>query len=143
MQYLFDRSFASAVVNSALACNIFEIPFVARRAVISFIAGQPLGYYSSWPLFALSHHLLVWWCADQVHPGMKFDSYAVLGDDVVIADSSVAKVYERALEQFGVMISYQKSLISNTGCAEFAKQFRVHALRKEIRTKGILLMTFS
>jgi hypothetical protein len=63
---------------------------------------------------------------------MKFDSYAVLGDDVVIADSSVAKVYERALEQFGVMISYQKSLISNTGCAEFAKQFRVHALRKDL-----------
>jgi hypothetical protein len=54
MQYLFDRSFASAVVNSALACNIFEIPFVARRAVISFIAGQPLGYYSSWPLFFFS-----------------------------------------------------------------------------------------
>jgi hypothetical protein len=79
-----------------------------------------------------SHSLTTCWCADQVHPGMKFDSYAVLGDDVVIADSSVAKVYERALEQFGVMISYQKSLISNTGCAEFAKQFRVHALRKDL-----------
>ncbi|WJZ97197.1 hypothetical protein VitviT2T_015821 [Vitis vinifera] len=55
MCYLFDRSFASSVVNSALAWNIFEIPFVKRKfSHISFVAGQPLGYYASWPLFALS-----------------------------------------------------------------------------------------
>ncbi|KAL0295858.1 UNVERIFIED_CONTAM: putative mitochondrial protein [Sesamum calycinum] len=56
-QNLFDRSFASAVVNSALACNIFEVPFSRRRqSSVSFVTGQPLGYYASWPLFALSHH---------------------------------------------------------------------------------------
>ncbi|KAK9081130.1 hypothetical protein Scep_030985 [Stephania cephalantha] len=55
MCYLFDRPFASSVVNSALAWNIFEIPFVKRKFYhISFVAGQPLGYYASWPLFALS-----------------------------------------------------------------------------------------
>ncbi|CBI19992.3 unnamed protein product, partial [Vitis vinifera] len=55
MCYLFDRSFASSVVNSVLAWNIFEIPFVKRKfSHISFMAGQPLGYYTSWPLFALS-----------------------------------------------------------------------------------------
>jgi len=32
----------------------------------------------------------------------------------------------------GVRISYQKSLISNTGSAEFAKRFRVNDLRKDI-----------
>ncbi|KAG6467717.1 hypothetical protein ZIOFF_074355 (mitochondrion) [Zingiber officinale] len=52
MCYLFDRSFASSVVNSALAWNIFEIPFVKRKfSHISFVAGQPLGYYASLPLF--------------------------------------------------------------------------------------------
>lgn len=64
MQSLFDRSFASSVVNSTLACNIFDVPFVKKRpSTFSFVAGQPLGDYSSWPLFALSHHLLVWICA--------------------------------------------------------------------------------
>lgn len=57
-QLLFDRSFASAVVNSTLATNL--VPFVKRKwSQVSFVAGQPLGYYASWPQFALSHHLLV------------------------------------------------------------------------------------
>lgn len=66
---------------------------------VSFVAGQPLGYLSSWPLFALSHHILVWFCADQVYPGKRFKRYAVLGDDVVIADKDVALVYEKALSE--------------------------------------------
>lgn len=111
MTYFFDRSFASAAVNSALACNIFKVPFVKRHSSVSFVAGQPLGYYASWPLFALSHHILVWWCAEQVHPGLTFDRYAVLGDDVVIADEAVAWVYEQELKNLGVSISYSKSLI--------------------------------
>lgn len=48
MQNLFDRSFASAVVNSALATNICTIPWVKRCwSTISFVAGQPLGYHAS------------------------------------------------------------------------------------------------
>lgn len=132
VQYLFDRSFASSVVNSAFACNIFEVPFVKlkrRFSQVCFVAGQPLGYHGSWPTFALSHHKLMWWCAEQVHPGVRFTSYAVLGDDVVIADQEVAKVYESALGGLGITISYQKSLI---GSAEFAKCFRVRELRKDL-----------
>lgn len=52
-----------------------------------------------------------------------YDRVAVLGDDVVIADKKVAAVYEHALSELGVQISYQKSLISYNGCAEFAKRF--------------------
>lgn len=137
-KFLFDRSFASAVVNSALACNIFYIPFVKRKfSQICFVAGQPLGYHSSWPLFALSHHFLVWWCAEQVYPGVAFKQYTVLGDDVVITDQKVASVYEKALGDLGVTISYQKSLISNSGSAEFAKRFRVRELRKDISPVSI------
>ena len=73
-----------------------------------FRAGQPLGYYSSWPLFALSHHILVWWAAEQVYPGKVFSKYSVLGDDIVIADEEVARVYELGLKELGVTISQQK-----------------------------------
>lgn len=83
-------------------------------------------YYASWPLFALSHHCVIWWCAEQVYPGKVFRDYALLGDDVVIADQRVAALYESVLS--GV---YQKELISDRGAAEFAKKFRVKGLRKD------------
>ncbi|KAK4839043.1 hypothetical protein QYF36_018578 [Acer negundo] len=81
------------------ACNLFDIPFVKLFSQISFVAGQPLGYHASWPLFALSHHILVWHCAEP---------------------------------SLGLSISYQKSLISHTGSAEFAKRFRVRDLSKDL-----------
>ena len=132
MQHLFDRSFASSV-RSALALNIFEVPFVKRaNSAVSFVCGQPLGYYSSWPLFALSHHYFVWWCAEKVYPGVRFTRYGILGDDVVIADREVATVYAETLSRINVGISYQKSLISDTGAAEFAKRLRVRDLTKDM-----------
>ncbi|GKV52605.1 hypothetical protein SLEP1_g59181 [Rubroshorea leprosula] len=129
MEVLFDRSFASAVVNSALATNRFFISFLPTSDIknenhwISFIAGQPLGYRASWPLFSLSHHLVVWWAAEQIYPGMLFDRYALLGDDIVISDPAVAQKYTEVLSVLGVSISQGKSLISHTGAAEFAKRF--------------------
>lgn len=101
VQYCFGRAFASSVVNSALALNVFEVPWVRRRnSSVSFVAGQPLGYLSSLPLFALSHHVLVWHCAQQVNPGRYFDRYAILGDDIVIADQKVASLYEATVGRF-------------------------------------------
>lgn len=135
---LFDRSFASAVVNSALATNMFYLRFLKKSTLkspkywISFIAGQPLGYRSSWPLFALTHHIMVWWCAEQVYPGVRFDRYALLGDDIVISDSLVANIYLEVLKYLQVKVSMGKTLISHSGCAEFAKRFFVRDITKEL-----------
>ncbi|GJY72988.1 RNA-dependent RNA polymerase, mitoviral [Tanacetum coccineum] len=54
-----------------------------------------------------------------------FTNYAVLGDDVVIADENVATRYKESLDLLQVVISKEKSLISRSGSAEFAKNFRV------------------
>lgn len=35
LQFLFDRSFVSARVNSALACNIFDVPWVGHEKVFA------------------------------------------------------------------------------------------------------------
>nr|YP_010048814.1 hypothetical protein J6695_mgp01 [Aquilaria sinensis]QPK77171.1 hypothetical protein [Aquilaria sinensis] len=132
-QLLFDRSYASSVVNSLLAQNLFRVPFVRKRdSVVSFVAGQPLGYLSSWPLFALTHHYLVWWCAEQVYPGTKLTSYSILGDDISLADTKVAELYAESLGKLGVLISYQKSLISESGAVEFAKRFRTNLLTLDL-----------
>lgn len=56
----------------------------------------------------------------------------MLGDDVVIADAQVAEVYFQSLQQLGVPISTQKSLISDTGAFEFAKRFCVKGGRVDL-----------
>jgi hypothetical protein len=53
---------------------------------------------------------------------MWFPHYAVLGDDVVIADKVVAKTYLTVMRDLGVDINLSKSLESNVGMAEFAKR---------------------
>lgn len=133
MEYLFGRSYASAVVNSTLACHRFEVPFVKGKcnvSGVSFVTGQPLGFLSSWPLFALSHHVIVWAAAELVKPGVQFWDYALLGDDVVIANKDVALSYRSIMEGLKVKISDIKSLISLSG-AEFAKRFYVNKMRKD------------
>lgn len=52
-----------------------------------------------------------------------FKDYAILGDDIVIANSAVASEYVKLCDSLGVEIGLAKSLISKTGKAlEFAKR---------------------
>ena len=98
----------------------------AQLYVFRFSKGQPLGFYSSWPVFTLTHHMLVWYAAWRVRLGVKFFDYALLGDDIVIADPVVAKSYLEVMEECKVTISKEKSLISNVSALEFAKRFMVY-----------------
>lgn len=74
---LFGEAVADTICTY-LALNVYNVPF--KSVGLSFVTGQPLGMHSSWPLFALSHHILMWWCAELVYPGRFFDRYALLGD---------------------------------------------------------------
>lgn len=105
----------------------FDVPWKRRKkdAVTAFRVGQPLGAYSSWPVFALTHHLIVQYCAGAPSSGKWFDRYCLLGDDIVIADKDVADRYLDVMARIGVKISLGKSLVSLTGSVEFAKRFRV------------------
>lgn len=64
--------------------------------------------------------------------GKRFDKYAILGDDICIADSKVAEVYLSTLKDLGVTISLPKSLVSDVGGAEFAKKFRCKNLTVDL-----------
>ena len=135
MAVLFGPTLASSVVQGALSFNTFAVtrPWVAKESTVCFLTGRPLGYYASWPLFALSHHFLVWLAADKVYPDQKepFRNYAILGDDIVITFCKVAQAYSQLLDKLGVTISTQKSLTSKRGCLEFAKRFMVHGGHKD------------
>lgn len=75
---------------------------------------------------------MVWYAAEQVYPGKRFLKYAILGDDIVIADKAVKDRYLDILSNLGVDISPSKSICSEKGVCEYAKRFRVDRLKIDI-----------
>lgn len=74
-------------------------------------------------MLALTHHFIVQFCAFQVyHQKVLFQDYLILGDDLLILDPKVAKMYLSVMKQLDVGVNLSKSLISTCGVGEFAKQ---------------------
>jgi len=113
---------------SLLVSQPYGLPRVAKSYNLGFnsviyAVGQPMGALSSWALLALTHHALVQLAAYEVHKSSGwFLNYAILGDDVVIADRLVARRYLSIMKEIGVDISLAKSLVSCTSSLEFAKR---------------------
>jgi hypothetical protein len=94
-----------------------------KSYILWYAVGQPMGALSSWAMLALTHHAIVQYAASLAYSTTKwFDLYAVLGDDVVIADRSVAARYLEIMKEIGVDISAAKSMVSSSGSFEFAKR---------------------
>jgi hypothetical protein len=84
--------------------------------------GQPMGAYSSWAMFAVTHHAIVRLAAKRAGYTVRFSNYALLGDDIVIADDKVAEQYRAMLESIGVTVSPMKThVLKDT--YEFAKRW--------------------
>lgn len=83
--------------------------------------GQPMGAYSSWPVMALTHHFITRLAALKVGKP-HFRDYALLGDDIVIANKEVAEKYVELLETLDMPISFQKTHVSED-TYEFAKRW--------------------
>jgi len=98
----------------------FKVPY---EGVVTYGAGQPMGAYTSWAAFSLTHHILVQWAAYKAYAKISwFKDYALLGDDIVLADAKVAKEYLLLIRAIGVEVGLAKSLISSNGSFEFAKR---------------------
>jgi len=92
-----------------------------KDTTVKYAVGQPMGSYSSWAVFALTHHMIVRWAARRAAVNRKFAEYTILGDDIVIAHEGVALQYQELMRQLGVDINLTKSVCSS-GAAEFAKR---------------------
>jgi hypothetical protein len=82
---------------------------------ISYATGQPMGLYGSFPLFHLTHYVLL----EIISLRHGFEPHAtkpfmVLGDDVSITDERVAIDYRNTMIALGVDVSDDKSIISNS-----------------------------
>lgn len=86
------------------------------------------------------HHLVVGILAEKVIPGRVFKRYALLGDDIVIGDERVAEHYRSFMQQMGIQISLAKSLVSRSGCLEFAKRFLIHRASKDISPVNVKMV---
>nr|QDH88298.1 MAG: RNA-dependent RNA polymerase [Mitovirus sp.] len=109
---------------------IADLPYIGRGDLrsVEYATGQPMGAYSSWAMLAFTHHAIVQWAALRagvITCGSNwFSDYALLGDDIVIANKLVADEYAKLMTALGVEIGLHKSLISVRGLAlEFAKRF--------------------
>jgi hypothetical protein len=117
----FGKIWADILVNRTywLSSKEYDVDQGFRYSV-----GQPMGALSSWAMLAYSHHFIVQVAAWKAgHPRYTlFRKYAVLGDDLVIADWKVAKSYLKILHTIGVECGLHKSILSHNGSGiEFAK----------------------
>jgi len=113
---IFGKNYAKAW-EELLVSHPFESPDGVKRI---YATGQPMGVYSSWPLLALVHHVIVRISALRVGK-TRFRSYRILGDDIVIRNKLVADEYSKVLRYLHVKISKTKTLVS-LDTFEFAKR---------------------
>jgi len=126
MARIFDMKLAQAW-QSILQERVFSTP---EGYQLKYSTGQPMGTYSSWSVFTLTHHLVVYYCA-QLCGYKNFDQYIILGDDIVIKNDKVAKKYIDIIKGLGVELSMQKTHVSSN-TYEFAKRWIQESHNREI-----------
>jgi len=98
-------------------------PWFMKGKPVYYAVVQPMGALSSWAMLAITHHILVQMAAHRVGYREWFQHYALLGDDIVIADEAVAKAYLTLMQGLGVVINLSKSFEMASGGLEFAKRW--------------------
>jgi hypothetical protein len=97
--------------------NLFETlsmsPWLTNSGeLITWTKGQPLGLYPSFAAFALTHGVLV--RSLEIELGLsEGDNFRILGDDIVISDSNLARRYREVLQVLQVPVSESKTLSSD------------------------------
>lgn len=103
--------------------SVYSKTFGRKYSVVKYAVGQPMGALSSWAMLALTHHAIVQFAAFRRGWRSWFTDYAVLGDDIVIANNAVAAEYVLIMKEIGVDIGFHKSVMSDNLSLEFAKRF--------------------
>lgn len=108
----------------------YDIPHVGKKygltpyTSVFYACGQPMGARSSWAMLAVTHHLILQFCAAKVYGVGDWDErYEILGDDIVIFDQKIKDYYMYFMDQMSVGLSLPKSLPAEQVPAfEFAKR---------------------
>lgn len=118
-----DNRLSNSLYN-LLAKRVFTVAWSGEK--VTYEVGQPMGAYASWPLFALSHHLVVEYCAHKARVPRVSKLYRLIGDDVIIKSQKLGQYYLSVMKDLGLEINYDKTVISKQkdsySAAEVAKQ---------------------
>ena len=101
---------------------------------IKWEVGQPLGYGPSFHLATLAHAMILDRLDHDINGGPT-NCWQVVGDDVVISDDTVAKLYKEKMEQLGVEINLSKSLISSKYAEFLGKLMTEEGVNPSIKVK--------
>lgn len=104
-------------------------PFRWEKQDIVYSAGTPMGAYTSFASFALTHHYIIYYLCRKNNVDWKSLQYCLLGDDIVICNDTIATKYMEILPLIGVEYSLAKTH-SSENFYEFAK--RVHYKHVEV-----------
>jgi hypothetical protein len=118
----------------------YPFPIKGTPDKVWYTTGQGMGIYSSWTSMAVTHHLLIRLAAHRV--GIyRFKDYAVLGDDVVIADERVALAYKDIMLSIGLDIRVPKTMAPTEGHVpmEFASKLVFNGVNISPLPIGLLL----
>nr|UPW42089.1 MAG: putative RNA dependent RNA polymerase [Hainan mangrove mitovirus 5] len=115
LSFMVQRDFA---MNSAVAER-----YGYSNDFIRYEVGQPMGFLSSWPMLAITHHWILQHASFLLGRRGWELNYEILGDDLVITDSALASQYLKLAKYLGVEINLSKSISSpNVPVFEFAKR---------------------
>nr|BAN85985.1 putative RNA-dependent RNA polymerase [Rhizophagus sp. HR1 mitovirus-like ssRNA] len=137
LEYLCPKGFAGLWASLLVDRDYF---YASSGTSYRYAVGQPMGSKSSWAMLALTHHVIVQASAASVSSESYMD-YALLGDDITLTGSSIAKHYLQHMSTLGVSINMQKSvyhLADAKPAAEFCK--RVYLLGNELTTIPVKMM---
>jgi hypothetical protein len=102
--------FGSKSFSSSWADILVGREFLTNNGdLIQYATGQPMGARSSFPMLALTHHVIIQLSAMKAEIP-EYTAYAVLGDDSSLTQQSVSSWYLAFMEQFGVPINLTKSI---------------------------------
>jgi len=88
-----------------------ERNFHLDNEIVRYSTGQPMGAYASFPLLAMTNHLLVNMARKGAGLRIGSQRYAIVGDDIVISGRKTADIYVSLLEALGVPINHKKVVI--------------------------------
>lgn len=100
----------------------FKATHKGKDYIVNYQCGQPMGAYSSWAKMSLTHHFIVYVASQRAGLTSANGLYTLLGDDIVIANDSLASHYLAIMNQLGVEVSTQKTHVSSDSY-EFAKRW--------------------
>jgi hypothetical protein len=107
--------------------RLMSIPIYSHdlKRSFKFSVGAPMGIYALWPVYALTHHVMVQVAASRIPYNTPFRGYRIRGDDIVLSGRRISREYEAIADELCLPFSSQKTLLSSrdgSGVAEFAKR---------------------